>query len=282
MSGAVVDLKVLISVIQNSQNNVKTAVSDLKSLLTQLGIIDNSSLKQIGTKLADVNTHLKEGADNAKKLATGFDVASTAGNKLEAGLEKIFAGAKLLAGGFLAFESVRFVKDIADTAARAQVLATVLNVVGHNAGYTTEELQRTDKQVQRLGITATSSRQSLTQFVQAGFDLRQAPKLARTAQDAAVILGVNSSEAFSRLVTAVQIGNTEMLRNMGIVVNVEQAYNKFALTIGKTGQSLNERQRAQARLNATLEEGVDIIGAHSGSSQRIVRRTTPSRLQSDR
>jgi uncharacterized cupredoxin-like copper-binding protein len=254
------ELKVLISVLQEG-GALKTLLADTKSLTTALTTLQGQAQK------GNAEQSIKKIGDAGNEAAKGIA-------NLNSIMEKAVAGVKFLAGGFLALESVRFIKDLADTAARAEVLATVLHVVGFNAGYSVDQLDKADRQIQALGITATASRQALTQFIQAQLDLTKAPELARAAQDAAVILGVNSSEAFSRLVTAVQTSNTLMLRHMGIIVQAEGSYSKYAAAIGKTAGQLTTEERHQAFLNATLEEAKKIQGSYEAAMGDVGKQLT--------
>lgn len=245
---AAMELKVLISILQ-SGTALQTLLGQTKQLTDAL------------TKLQQQAGKTPEAVKDPVKTKP-VDDATRAFRSLDSAVSSLVTSLKFLAGGFLALESVRFLKDLADTAARAEVLSTVLHVVGNNAGYTTEALDKADRQIQALGVTASASRQGLTQFIQAELDLAKAPELARAAQDAAVILGVNSSEAFSRLVTAVQTSNTLMLRHMGIIVSADAAYQTYAQSIGKSVTQLTSAQRATAFLNATLVQTARIQGSY--------------------
>jgi len=243
-----VDLKILISLMQGSQQALTGAGNDLKTLLGQIKQLDGASLKQLVAELQ----RLHSSADDSKEHLASLDEA----------VRNLAEGAKFLAGGFLGLESVRFFKDLADNAARAEVLETVLLVVGKNAGYTQQQLQDTDKAVQHLGITAQASRQALSQLIQANIDLSSATQLARGAQDLAVISGQNSSETFLRLVHAIELRSTLDLRSLGITINLRDAEEKYAISIGKTADQLNVRQQSAAFQAAAQEKLNQIQGSY--------------------
>jgi hypothetical protein len=267
---AAMELKVLISVLQSG-----TALQNLLNQTKQL----TTALTQLQQQAGKVPQNLPAPPIPPKEK---IDDATKALMRLDGALNSVVRGLKFLAGGFLALEGVRFLKDLADTAARAEVLSTVLHVVGNNAGYTTAALDKADRQIQSLGITASAARQSLTQFIQAELELSKAPELARAAQDAAVILGTNSSDAFERLVTAVQTSNTLMLRHMGIIVSADAAYQKYAQSIGKSVSQLTSAQRAQAFLNATIEQTKRIQGSYTAAMGDVGKQLTSlDRLTTD-
>jgi len=99
------------------------------------------------------------------------------------------------------------VSDIILMAARYETLGIVMRTVGINAGYTYKEMLEFQKGLQKTGISAIEARQSLTRMNQAQLDLTQSSKLARVAQDAAVIGAMNSSEAFNQMVYGIQSAN---------------------------------------------------------------------------
>jgi len=156
-------------------------------------------------------------------------------------------------------------KDVVMTAARYETLGIVMDQVGKTAGYNSKELGNLQKALQATGISMTEARNNITRMMQANLDLSDATKLARVAQDAAVIANVNSSEAFQRLVYAIQSGQSEILRNMGLTVSFDKAYSNLAKTLGKTKEQLTENQKTQARANATLESGKSIVGVYEAA-----------------
>lgn len=169
-----------------------------------------------------------------------------------------------LAAAFTALVAAYGLKESADYAARTQVLGTTLNVVAKNAGYSQEQIAGYEKEVKGLGITTQATRQALTQMIQAGLELgpaaagevSQVAKLARAAQDLAVVTGENSSATLQRLITNITQLDTVGLRYMGLTVNITQAEQKFAQTLGKTADQLTQNQKTQAVLNEALAQAL--------------------------
>lgn len=160
---------------------------------------------------------------------------------------------------------VNYAKDATLAAARYETLGVTMNVVGNNAGYTSEQMGGFQKSLEKTGIAMIEARQNLTTMAQAHIELASASKLARIAQDAAVIGGINSSEAFSRMIVGIQSGQVEILRTIGINVNFENSYKKLGIQLGKSAEDLTEMEKAQARTNAVLEKGKDIAGAYEAA-----------------
>lgn len=157
--------------------------------------------------------------------------------------------------------------EAAQMAARYETLGIVMNRVGANAGYNSNQLGALQKELEKTGIAALESRETLTRLVQAHIDLRNASQLARIAQDAAVIANTNSSDAFMRLVYGIQSGQTEILRSIGINVNFSQSYEKMAQSLNKGVKELSEMEKTQARANAVIARGSDIAGVYSDAME---------------
>jgi hypothetical protein len=137
-----------------------------------------------------------------------------------------------------------------------------MNVTGKNAGYSAWEMGQFEKQLRKTGIAMIESRETLSRMAQAQLDLTKTSQLARVAQDAAVIGGINSSAAFERMVHGIQSGQVETLRTIGINVNFEESYKKLAKELGTTANNLDETQKATARMNGVIEYGTKIAGAY--------------------
>lgn len=176
---------------------------------------------------------------------------------------------RLAAGGFLAFKSVQTAKSFADTAARAEVLGTVLLATARNAGIGTSAINEMEEGVRALGITTSAARQSLTTLIQAGLVTEEtafrATELARTAQNLAVSAGTNSSETFRRLIVNIQQMDTVGLRYQGLVIDRAAAEKDLQRQIGATNRELTKQERQQAVYNAVIIEGAKLQGLYEES-----------------
>lgn len=167
-----------------------------------------------------------------------------------------------------------FLKECGNLAARAETLGVVLDVVGKNAGYSKKEIGEFQQGLQKTGISILESRESLSRMVQSELDLTQATKLARTAQDAAVIAGINSSEAFQRILWGITTLQPEILRTMGLTVDIQGSVQKWAAANGRTAESISQTERKQIALNAVLEAGTKITGAYEAAMSTVGKKMT--------
>ena len=196
----------------------------------------------------EINTApLKEGQ---REMANTVGAAGACENAVGA-LEKAFTG---MMAAFAVYKIADQVKDLALLGARYETLGVAMDQVGHNAGYTNAQMATFQEGLQHTGISAIESRDNLTKMAAANLDLAQASRLARVAQDAAVIGNMNSSEAFATLVQGIQSGRTELLHHIGIMPNFETAYKNAAAAVGKATGELTEAEKSTARMNAVLQE----------------------------
>lgn len=204
-------------------------------------------------------------SDRLKRLTQEGKNAESATTKLSSATASLTNYIKMAAAAFGLYKLADLARESALLAARYQTLGVVMNTVGATAGYTNAQMGQFEKTLQKQGIAMVESRQALTMMAQAHLDLSKAGELGRVAQDAATIGGINSSEAFERMIAGIQKGETEILKTIGINVNFEQSYAKMALTLGKSRQELTETEKAQARMNIVLERGKDIAGVYDAA-----------------
>lgn len=176
-----------------------------------------------------------------------------------------------LAAAFGVFKLAGAIKESALLSARVETLGVVMERVAANVGITADEAHAYAEGVRRMGITTQEARSSVVNMIQAQIDLKDASKLARLAQDAAVIGNTNSSDAFARLVFGIKAAQVEVLRTIGINVTFERGYQKLARELGVNQDALTESQKAQARLNEVMSVGVFITGAYEASMQTAAK-----------
>ena len=217
-------------------------------------------LDRLGDSLQNLSKDLRRSAQSAQRAESSFD-------DLEGAVGQVG-----LAFGTL--KLAEFGAEATKLAARAENLKTVLENVGGIAGKSAAEIQNIENSVKDLGITTQKARESVTLLGQAELDLANAAQLARIAQDAAVIAGTNSSEAFRRLVVAIQRNDSRLLRNLGIVINLNQVYSKFTQQTNRTITSLTAMEKRQLVLNEVIEKGQVIAGTYEAAMTDVFKRFT--------
>jgi len=224
--------------------------------------------KSLGELSKEFVTVSKSG-NEAKKEVAETGVAAKAATPLFATLAKSLAASAASFGAlFLAmggFKTLNFGKEAALLAARVKNLGTVVQNVGRLAGFSVAQINNFEAGIKSLGITTRAARQGLAQLSQANIDLAQSTKLTRIAQDAAVIAGIDSSEAFNRLVVSIQRNDVRLLRNLGIVINLNSVYRKFSQQTGQTVANLTAFEKRQIVLNEVLSKGALIAGTYEKS-----------------
>lgn len=174
---------------------------------------------------------------------------------------KIFLGAITAAGAAMAGVAVTSV----NTAARTETLGVALEAVAKSTGTSMKVLEEQEAVLKKQGITTQEARTTLIKFLQSELDVAEAAKVARVAQDLAVIGGENSSETTAKLTEAIANQNVLMLRQYGIVTNANDIFDSYGKTIGKAGSNLTEAEKKQAFVNLILEQGTKVAGTYEAA-----------------
>ena len=234
-----------------------------------------------GNLVFSVSINASGTATGAQQVTNNFKIIQGSFNKIQEGakdtqasLDGLTNSLGALSGAFGAAAAGNAIKEFTVLAARVENLQTVLENVGAIAGLNVAEIGMLESQVKALGITTQSARESITKLAQSELDLANSTKLARIAQDTAVIAGINSSQAFERLVIAVQRGDSRLLRNLGIVVNLAQVYQDYARSVGRTVNTLTPLEKRQLILNEVFKKGALIAGTYEASLNDVFKRFT--------
>ncbi|MGO3578778.1 MAG: DUF4214 domain-containing protein [Pseudomonas helleri] len=198
----------------------------------------------------------------AAKAGTDLSALERQATKTEVGISAL---AKTAVAAFGALKLGGAISDAVMLASRYDQLGLVMNTVAGNTGRSTVELAALDGELRKVGISAVQSRNNIIKMMSANIDLAQATKLAKLAQDAAVIGNTNSSEAFERLIKGIQSAEKETLETLGLNVNFQQSYEKLAKQLGKNADQLTTTEKTQAGVNAAMEAGKNIAGSYQAS-----------------
>ena len=90
--------------------------------------------------------------------------------------------------------------------------------------------------------------------IASGLTASQLKSLGKAATDASLALGRDLTDSFNRLIRGVTKAEPELLDELGIVLRLENATTKYAVSVGKARTQLNAYERTQAVLNDVLDQ----------------------------
>jgi hypothetical protein len=152
-------------------------------------------------------------------------------------------------------------------AARVNELKVVNQVLADNAGLSGAAVAGAADAVRAMGIEAGVSQKVIAEFIKANLDIGLAADIARIAQDAAVISGLNSTEVTERIIHGITTLNPLVLRNAGIIVDLQLAYKEWADEQGRSVESLTTAEKQMITMNAVIEAGTGIAGAYAAAME---------------
>ncbi|MCC6389147.1 MAG: hypothetical protein IT167_00995 [Bryobacterales bacterium] len=214
----------------------------------------NQSIKSVNANLSSIES---TAARSARGAAAGID-------GMTAAMVKGAAAGNILAH---AFEQVvgwlkEYGTEIVKYAARTQTMGVVTNQLAKVNEYNSGAVGRLVERIKQLGISTQEAHGVVQRMIFAELDLSKATELARVAQDAAVIAGVNSSEALENIILGITTGQTRLLHTMGLQVSLEQTIQEEEK---KRHHTLSESEKREAMLNKVLQEGVKIRGTYESA-----------------
>lgn len=254
---------------------VNRAIADLKQLKTEFNgtgdsakVMDrgvNNAIRNLNKVKAEFNGTSTAAKDTSKSVKATGDAAEESGNKFGQFQQTLDHATNNLFKLKEAAEQVySFMREGAVKLELADSFKTQIEETG----------QSYDKFIARLraasGGTITdfdlmaSASKSMSLGVTS--DMEQMGDLLEVARFKARKFGMDTSQAFADIVTGVGRGSPLILDNLGITVNLEDAYKSYAEAIGTTVAALDDYEKKQALLNAVLQEGQAEIEAAGGLS----------------
>ena len=232
---------------------------------------DKGSLKRVTTqaaKAAKATASLSDSSNSfSKSQAQAYrglqGVANTSSNATKnfSKQREAIGGSSGLVGAYAVLASNLFAAQAAfgalSRAAQVDQLREGLDFIGFSAG---QNLQRVASGLVDITGAAVSTEQALkstAMAMSAGFSTVHLEGLTKVAKGASIALGRDMGDALDRLVRGTAKLEPEILDELGIMVKLDSATQKYATQLGVAAGSLTDFQRRQAFLNATIEEGLD-------------------------
>ena len=170
------------------------------------------------------------------------------------GLVRLYAiyAANLYAAG-AAFTALR-------EAAATETMIKGMDQLGARSGIALGSLAQRFSQATDGAVSLRESVEATTKAVSSGLSQKQFIQLGEVAKKASQALGINMSDAVSRLTRGITKLEPELLDELGIFAKIGPATEKYANDLGKPVAALTDFERRQAFANAVLEEGLNKFG----------------------
>lgn len=243
---------------------------------------DNGSIAQVTNSAKKLNSELEKAKKNASGLRPAGQTAAVSGanTDIEANrLAKGISGASGAAGrdfakqaqglGGLVHVYATFAANLFAVTAGFQALSKAadytnmvkgLDQLGAASG---KNLGTMAKNVAALTDGAVSLKEAMGAVAQAssaGMNGDQIERMALVAKKASQALGRDMGDSLNRISRGITKLEPELLDEIGIFIRVDKAASDYALSIGKTANSLTDFEKRQAFANAALKQAEDKFG----------------------
>lgn len=232
-----------VDVIVRARDEATAAIKKIQGELKSL----EATAESTGKTTKNVNTDFK-GLDDAASAAAGgiSGLASAMG-----------------AAGFAALgaQIVNTVSQLTVLGAAVQQQEDAFAMMAGQAGASGQAML----QAMRTASQGTVSDMSLMQSANRAMILGVADSagelstLLEIAAARAKVMGMSTAAAFSDIVTGIGRGSPLILDNLGITVDLQAAYDRYAASLGITTSMLDETQKKQALLNEVMRSSQDIV-----------------------
>lgn len=251
------DNEIIIKII-TSDKGVKASIVNQKKLQKEAGKTADQ-YKKTGKQAQDYNKKEKALYQGNLSTAKGFSKMKETMGSGSSGL--VGAYATLAANVFAATAAFNALRG----AAQVQTLIEGFTFLGNAAGQTSMQIARGLRDITENAISMEVALRSSAIAMTSGFDVDQIGKLGEVAKNASIALGRNMSDSIDRLFRGVAKLEPEILDELGIMVRLDTAVNKYAATLGKNATELTNFERRQAFLNETLTQGALKYGSIEGA-----------------
>ena len=233
-----------------------------------LEVDDKGSLKKVSNSANKTSQSLDKVAKgsnttdrNLKGVAGASSNATKNFSKMSQGMGGVLgAYANLAASLFAISAAFNFLKSAGDLKVleQGQILYAAKTGVAMGA-LAKDIIAATDAQ-----ITFSDASQAAAIGLAAGLSQQQLKELGKAAKDTSLILGRDVTDSFNRLVRGVTKAEPELLDELGIILRLNDANEKYAAKLGKSANSLTQFEKSQAVANDVLDQArtkfSDIIG----------------------
>ena len=248
---------------------LKVVTQGLGEVTTQLKQL-NKNLGAVPSAQEKVNKSTKKAKDLNDNYQTGLKGVIGATSNSTKAFSKMSEG---MVGNLVPAYATVAANVFALTAAfgaleRAADLEVLTRASEKLAETTGRSLQGLAKNMQKITGGAISMKQALTQAslaASAGFDSSTIEALTAAATNASRALGTDMADSMDRIFRGAIKAEPELLDELGIILRLEPATKKYAVSLGKTAKELTTFEKQQAIVNEVLSQTTEKFGSLEAS-----------------
>ncbi|TAN64270.1 hypothetical protein EPN18_00390 [bacterium] len=174
----------------------------------------------------------------------------------------------LVAGAaYAAYKAITTVWDSAMTAAQIEEQKAALDGLVEKYHTTTNAIIASLKEASNSTVSTTEALGIANKGLMMSLDPQKLVSFMKIAKATSDALGIDTATAFDMVTSAAASGQTRMLKHIGIVVNMQKEYSRYAMSIGKTVDVLTEEERQTAGVNAVLVHASSVMQRLGESSE---------------
>jgi len=171
------------------------------------------------------------------------------------------AYATLAANIFAVSAAFRVMKDAADFQRLQEASLEYSKAIGINLGKVAKDMRAiTDD-----SITMQESMRLASMAAAAGFAPKTINDLAKAARNASVALGRDMTDSLNRVFSGALKAEPELLDELGIILRLKPATDKYAAALGKTASQLSTFEKQTAVVNEVISQA-DAKFGHLGET----------------
>ena len=260
------DGKVLLEVVVEGKN-VKVVQRQVEGVTEAVN--ENTGAQERNTRASRKNA---QAANEASKAHDHFDRglkgsagASSNATKNFSKMRDAMEGSSGLVGAYATLAANLFAATAAfaalQRAAQVEQLTQGLVALGQASGLSMVSLSKGLQESTKYSISLQDSMRQVAQITSAGFDTSVIERLGTVATNTSIALGRDVQDSMNRLVKGATKLEPELLDELGIMVRIDEASQKYAQSLGKSASQLTNFEKRQGFMNAVLAEGEQKFGA---------------------
>ena len=248
--------QVMIDIIIDDKGTTKRVAMDADKLGIQLDKAAKSTEK--GTKSTDkLSTSQKNLDRNMRGTAKMSGNTTKEFSKMSQGMGGLVGAYATLAAQVFAvsaaFQFLSSASDLRNLIDGQEALGAMTGVAYKTI--TNSIVEATDAQ-----LKYTEAAKGVAIGTAAGLSATQLEKLGTAAKNTSFALGRDLTDSYNRLIRGATKAEPELLDELGIILRLEPATKKYALSIGKAVTDLTAFERTQAVTNEVLEQAEKKFG----------------------